>query len=55
MGKIFIREGREGHEKNHKNFVVELTVCRIGRFVSVTPVLTFLRGSSRPSRTKKVF
>jgi hypothetical protein len=53
--KILVREGREGHEENQKNFIVEPPACSLMRFVSVTPIFAFLRVSSRPSRTKKVF
>jgi hypothetical protein len=54
MGKTFIREGREEHEENHKNFAVEPLPTRAMRFVSGSR-FCFLRVSSRPSRTKRVF
>ncbi|MBZ0069635.1 MAG: hypothetical protein K8F26_12580 [Thiobacillus sp.] len=44
MVKTVIREGREGHEENHR---------RVMRRFFVTPVFAFLRVSSRPSRIKK--
>jgi hypothetical protein len=50
MGKIFIREGREGAPES---FVVDCT--HAARFdLPETLVLDLLRVPSRPSRTKKV-
>jgi hypothetical protein len=53
MVKTVIREGREGHEENHKRIVVGLPACRVIRSFSLPHVFAFLRVSSRPSRIKK--